>query len=146
MKSEEFKEKYDIKLKSFKIDNFIKFIKDFRHLIQHKNLPPIQATLKIQPVDPNINIDTSNQSLVFNKKELLEWGDWKKNSRDFIEEYEYEEINLKDILQDYQKFIKEFYKWIRSTIKDKFSKELNEYNIIKNKIIELDKKIKSKIT
>ena len=55
-----------------------------RHFTQHKNFPPITATLKLFSSDTNSNNKLSEQILVLRKNDLMKWGKWRKKRKGFI--------------------------------------------------------------
>jgi hypothetical protein len=84
----------------------VKFTREFRNFIQHKNLP--SPSMKITYIrEPN----SLEQKIYFNKKDLLEWDKWSKKSRKYIESFG-EELTLNKLFEDYQKLNTKNYKLI----------------------------------
>lgn len=84
----------------------VKFTREFRNYVQHKNLPNPSMKLTYTR-EPN----SLEQKIYLNKKELLEWDKWSSGSKKYIESWG-DELTLNKLFEEYQKLNSEHYKWV----------------------------------
>jgi len=129
----------------FKEDSSLVFLKDLRTYTQHYKLPFSTASLSFKSVSQGRGI--SEQKLELNLDELSKWSKWTKKSKEFLETQD-KKIDIKKVIDFYQKNITDLYKSIYDKIIKVYEKELEEYINLEREIFllqqKMDKERKSK--
>lgn len=107
------------------------FIKDLRNFIQHYRFPSIST---------NTFVSVNNKSeykteLIFRTKDLLDFKNWSKQSKDFIK-INSKEIRIEVLLGNYYKQIYAFHNWFNNE-QSKIFKE--DYQIVNKKEYQIKK-------
>jgi hypothetical protein len=114
-------------------NDIVVFIKDLRNSVQHVGLPLLSAQLSF------VKDESELKHLILLDKEVIsrDLANWK--SKKYVASIE--EINLKDVLKQYQNLINEFYEWFFKRASQIFSKEIKEFVDIDIQIGELNKSL-----
>ena len=139
-----FNKRFNEEFKSFKNQNkkHKQFLIELRAFIQHYGLfsPIARITYKTvynekgEGVDQHLLLD-KRKLLTLDKKFLLGWRGWSDGTKKYIERYE-ESIDLKVLINEYQKSTKEIYDRLYKKVIDIYSKKYPE---MKKLISELEK-------
>lgn len=114
-------EKYKDLIKKFFNNNDTYFIKDLRNYLFHFQLPFIGYQLDIKSKD-----DITN-NIFLDKKELLKYKSWKRESKEFLDSYKGDNINIFPIFEQYNWRVKRFiYEYI-PLLEEQFKNELLDY-------------------
>ncbi len=111
--------------KNFSNDSLARFVQDLRNYFLHKGIPSSSM---------NLSIDTSGTKpplsrVLLKVSTLKEWKEWKKESKEYLANFK-DEILLRDVVEAYQKKVREFYLWFRHEMDEWHKDELASYKII----------------
>ena len=84
-----------------------RFIQDLRNYSLHRKLPIAGAQTTLQN---NAPVTTT---MFLSKQKLLEWKDWSRNSKKFLEVYD-SHIPIKNCIGEYYKIVKQFHQWLET--------------------------------
>jgi hypothetical protein len=126
---------YYEKLKDLQSNNCVKFVRDLRTYSQHIGLLIISANLSFTRTDREAGEGKIEHKILLEKKDLMKWKKWHRNSRRYINSHE--KIDLKIALGEYQTLIKDFYQWFYKRVMELYSKELKELAEIDSELARL---------
>jgi hypothetical protein len=117
----EFLHKYQEVVDRFFTNNpIVEFIEGLRNYSLHYKIP----IPNVKPVDSNSETDTpDNNTLIYDsiallkKYKLLEWNDWGKKGKEYLNSLE-ENIDIESIINEYFKSLQEFYVWLFKFLND----------------------------
>lgn len=102
---EEFKEHYEEVLRERGLVQKGEFLRQLRHYTQKRKLPPITASVRSTRDNPDLEYD-----VYIPTEDLLDWDEWNADARGFLEDAE-EEIDLDEVIREYNESIQDFYDW-----------------------------------
>lgn len=141
--SNELNEYYEDEMIKFSKNNLVIFIKNFRNYIQHFKIPLLAqqfhiSKLENQKVLTMEDIDARNAKFEFNtflnKKELLKWDRWNRQSITYIKKY-IGKKELKTIISEYQNMNSKHYEDFCDKVYEIYKKEID---IVYNINVEID--------
>jgi hypothetical protein len=114
--------------KKFKNDELCRFIQDLRNYILHRGIPDSHLKAELhqerEEVTCAINLDVVK---------LLEWNRWTSPSRIFLLQREKDKVmSLSSIVTPYANKITELYAWFDSLLNEYHSKDMIEYEKLRN--------------
>lgn len=95
--------------KIFNNDPLSNFIKRFRNYCSHYKIPEIYLNFHIE-WDKELNKDNSKVIFCIKSNELLLYDDWNQYALIYLKNFE-ENINLHELLKEYQSKVTNFYNW-----------------------------------
>lgn len=119
-----FQANYDKRLKSLADSDLSTLVPDLRSYFLHFDIPPIGSLLISGPEN---EVETH---IVLDCEKLLEWGNWKPRSWDYLERSG-SSLRVLDVVQEYQSDIADFFKWFRKALLDTYEADLDEYRELK---------------
>ena len=113
-KASSFLQTYNKQVNDFFIDDpFVQFFEGLRNYAHHYRLPIVNAKLNLQLQDENSEIIVG---LLLKKSRLLLWDEWKKG-KEYLDSLD-EDIEVDDIVTEYNKIILSFYEWLDCSIRE----------------------------
>lgn len=124
-------DEYEQLKKDYLKSPYLKFVQDLRRMLQHHSL----ASIGFQYVG-----GTGDMNFYLQKVDLLRFEEWTSKSKQFIESFE-EKIDIKQVINEYQKEITNFHRQVDLRFKSIYKSELQEleelYDIYNEKVNEL---------
>ena len=126
---------------SSKLDELLKqkcvwFVKDLRTFSQHLMLPFVSASLSFTK-DTKTDGGVIDQKMLLQKKELLKWENWSKNSKEYINSLE-KDIEIKTVVLEFQRLISNFYEWFYKKVVALYSDKLEELMRLESEMARLE--------
>jgi len=138
----QFDKDYHRKFEHLKNNGRVKFIMDLRNYQIHRQLPIVGVELSYMMTPEGIKIGEiagiTKGELSLNKENLLEWDGWTAPSKKYLKgcrRYVY----LRELINDCQHIILEFYEWFSDRIKKLYQVELKIYFEIQSEIMRLER-------
>lgn len=110
-------DQYQKRVDAFKDDTASKFLHRLRDFTLHITNPPIRARLNLAEMSSEIYLDSAL---------LLEWEDWSRSNREFIESRP-GGIALLPLVEDYDHKVQAFYDWLIEYFQDARRVEMEEF-------------------
>jgi hypothetical protein len=125
-------------LTTLNFNEHVKFLKDLRSYAQHYALPVVTATLSVTFSITAVSNEEKGheQKLVLRKEPLLKWDRWTSHSRTFLNNQE-KEIDIKKIVEEYQKLVSKFYSVFYKKVEELYSKQIEELSRIESEMSKL---------
>ena len=121
---------YSRKIKAeFAEDPLARFVQDLRNYFLHKEIPPSKMVL-------TFNVDTKDppkSRVLLRLNDLKRWNRWKKESKVFLESRG-EDMELRDLLNQYRAKVTTFYRWFREEMDSWHMHELTELPNLREEI------------
>ncbi|CAF1916711.1 hypothetical protein [Bacillus subtilis] len=122
-----------------------RFIQDLRNYSLHREIPISGVAYSV------LSDDKGLKEVYLEKKSLLEWDGWTKKSKEYLKKCK-NNIDIKQLIIEYTKLIKEFQEWFLKKHKDIHRKDLDELYSLNQKgkhtyqklIKKIEKQIKEK--
>lgn len=112
------------------------FVKDLRHFAQHVGLPIPSAQLSFST---NHGKSELKHKILLDKDTLLDWKEWKKGSKDYINTHD--EIDLKLAINEYQTLVRGFFMWFVKKVVQLYSSQIQEFVKIDREIGRLNQEL-----
>jgi len=111
----EYQDKID---KTFKNNNFVKFIEELRNYCLHFALPFTNAEFKFTPnkIDRR-KIDHLEFSFSLQKQGLEIWDEWKRPSKSYLSKAD-DDIKIEEFIENYYEMVEKLHKWINNRLKE----------------------------
>lgn len=134
--NQQFSKDNDEKIENIKNNKSAKFLKDLRNYTQHHELPSVFATVEVTKSD--VDGEKEEKKFTLKIQDLLKWDNWSSLSQTFIEEHQ-KEIDLKTVIEEYQKLITKFYQWFYKRVVELNSEEIEELRKVESEMYKLEK-------
>jgi hypothetical protein len=142
LNNEKLSEGHKLLVKELKIDEKSLFIQELRNFVQHYKLPFISARMLVTVLNQT-GKGIYKQDILLDKTNLLDWKGWSRESRSYLENKK-ENIDLKEVVEIYHKWVKSFYTCFYELIKRLYAREINELIHLEDQIMILQKGMEDK--
>jgi len=102
---DDFYNQYTNELKERELHLKSEFLRQIRHYMQKRKVPPLQIE---QSVDMVAN--EYSHELLLRKDMMMTWNGWSSDAKEYLDKLD-DTISIKQIIKEYQQGVDEFYEW-----------------------------------
>lgn len=140
LNNKEFENFCNEKINKLKTDISITFLKDLRVYTQHYKLPFLEASISFKMINSKKREAISEQNLFLDKEQLLKWDRWSSISKSYLNKQD-DKIDIKIVIQEHQKIIKNFYGLFYNKIAKLYEKEIMELSNLEREMFDLESQL-----
>ncbi len=110
--------------KKFLKNPMTRFVQDLRNFMIHIGMPPLNRVLKVVPLPGSSGQAEIAAHWSLTKENLVAWGGWKSEAKNFLSSITDEEIDLIDLVKKYQDEILDYHSNL-----DKLLEKYHEHDV-----------------